>query len=106
MKHIKEYKEIDLDDWDFEEEDPNIGIKFKIGDKIRSKNSHILFYDSNEKIFKSYRRDSHLTISDIKHAKNITSDNNIGSIKIKYDDYLFTAEGLWPWIKFDNIIKI
>jgi len=106
MKYIKEYKDIDWDDFDIEEEDPD--NLFEIGDiLLPTNNGNITYYDSNDKTFKVYHNyNSSIKVDTIKHTKDISFDSYNHSINIdNYDGYLFTDIRLWPWLKFDGLKK-
>jgi len=106
MKYIKEYIDWGNDEFDIEEDDPNGVGPFKVGDMVTPENGYIMYYDTYESKFNTYDYNSNLKISIIEHSSNIKDDGEGNSIHIDYDGYLFKAKGLWPWIKFDELVKI
>ena len=109
MKYIKEYKDIDWDDWDIEEDDPNTN-QFKYGDVVHTKTNEYVIVGR----FKYFNDIKDLSIDEFKnnftHKKNdeYKHPNSLRTVSKVFNIHgysLFTIVGLWPiyvgnyWVK-------
>jgi len=111
MKYIKEYKDIDWDDFDIEEDDPYYN-KFKVGDyvTVRNKDSKLIFWDSQKDDWHSFTYDRvdyvSVEVINAKYSQNISSDiiRNRFKKKIPYGEQLIQLKGKWPWFRSEDFI--
>ena len=111
MKYIKEYKDIDWDDWDEEEFDDDI----RIGDIVTTVDEKIEYWYNSRNMFQKVNRSMILKIIDIKDSKDIHSDSHGKIDKILYDGKLALCDNikdksdikrLLVWLKMENFIKM
>lgn len=111
MKRIKLFEEIDFneDDWEFEEEDPDMNLK--VGDWVYISNDTELWETRRDtNVFKKYigndTIESH-KIKDIKYSTEITKDASYNTTipKYIYEGYMMIISGKYPWFKIDNTVR-
>lgn len=99
MKYIKEYKEIDWEDWEEILDDP----PFKIGDNIKIIDNLYMWHPTY-KMWKIIKRDGEYSvIKDLKfinHQTMIICEGKL--INIPYNGWVFKLKGKWPWYKYED----
>ena len=109
MRYIKEFKDIDWEDWDIEEDDP-ISHDISIGDKILLK-PPIKWWHQSEKEWRTKKYgDIKGIVEDIKYSKDVDifkSPNSGRFTKVgtkpECNGLVIMIEGHWPWIMLDGV---